>query len=542
MTNFPPGPVPAGPAPFTPVSATKKSKLPLITLVIGALLLVVALVFSFYPFARSADGGPTSAFRAQQELDKVVFGFAQSTGAKYTGSITYSFVNSPNTPERTINFKNLVVASNNNAEGGLSIDGVEAQYRQLGNDVYANGSKTFWTKLMPSVPETLDLDSAASKWVAADSTGLLWLGFLAPRRFAGRLAIGDTSKNIALGQELESPNKGLPDARFWPTSDPTIKKTDNSITAGTMTTTFDPETKAITHIKGSGVSQGTTKYKIDASVAPVTENDLSKLFANERSFAPELTAVPALGLRPQTPMFKKVDGGQCTPARCEFIYDVQGKLTTTRSLTGYFNYGVTGTFTANNAPVGGTCNKVVRVNFNTTGRVQCDAVNLGNLPNGTSIRPKFESKYLPFITSSAADISRIIDNNEKSVKKELKFARTGSKRSGGPTTYNSQVTDMPSAYVVEQGGYQFDGFGPSGSFLVSFSPGYDQHVNGGVFDPSWAGTTKLREQAAQQVKAAAGTEVVWVMAEQNAAVAARALLASAGITSSQIVVINIAAD
>ncbi|MFW0791371.1 hypothetical protein [Gordonia sp. CPCC 205333] len=537
MTNFPPGSAPAAPAFPGPTPAKQNSKLPLIALIIGGILLVVALVVAFIPFPHSADGGPTSAFKAQQNLDKALFGYAQSSGAKYSGSITYSFIDSTNSPEQTIEFKNLVVASNNNAEGTITMGGQEAQYRQLGNNVFLNTTKQFWTNLMKPVPEALDLDSVQSKWASADSAGLLWLGFLAPRRFAGRLAVGD--QNQGLGQELDSPNKGLPDARFWPTSDPKVTQEGNNITVGTLTTTFAPDSHAVTHIKGNGIAQGTLKYKIDTSVSPVTDNDLNKMFANARSFAPELAAVPAPGLRPQTPLLKRVEGGSCAVPTCEFLYDVQGKLTSTRAITGYLNYGIHATFTANNRSVGGTCDKVVRVAVGTTARTQCDATNLGNLPGGTLIRPNISAKYLPFVTSTPADISRIIDNNEKSVKKKLTFERSGNKRPGSASKYNSQITDMPSSWIVKQGGYAFDGFGPSGSYLVTMSTGYDQHLKGGVFDPSWSGTQKLRDQAAQQVKAAEGTEIAWAFAEENSAAAARVLLLAAGITPQQITVLDI---
>lgn len=541
-TNFPPGPAPVPPAPVPPAPigppGSQRSKLPLIALIAAAALLVVALVVAFIPFPRSADGGPTTAFRAQQELDKVVFKFGETNGAKYTGKITYSYTDSSSTPEQTIEFKNLVVASSNNAEGTVTQSNQEAQFRQIGNNVYANGSKEFWSKLIGNPPSYLDLDAVASKWADTDATGLLWLGsFLSPRKLSGRLAIGDTSVGANLGQELDAPNKGLPDARFWPTSDPKVTMTGNTITVGSMTTTFDPETKSVTHIKGSSSSEG-IKYTIDTAVAPMTDNDRDKLFANERSFAPELVSVPAPGIAVRTPLLNSVAGGTCNNAVCEFNYDLQGKLSSDKYRTGYINYGLNVTFTANGTPVGGTCNKVVRVDFGTTARAQCNAMNLGSLPNGTSIRPNSSgSKYLPFNTKSADDLTRIINDNETAAKKKITLARSGTKSAGAPTSYNYTITDMPSVYVVDQGGYLFDGFGPSGSFLVALSTGYNQHVNGGVFDPSWSGTTTLREQATKQVTAAGGTQIVWFMAEENAATAARALLASAGITDKQILVL-----
>ncbi len=536
-TNFPAGPTPGAPGPtdlgaFAPSQTKPSGKGPLIALILGAIALVAALVVSFIPFSRSADGGATVAFRAQQELDKVVFKFGETGGAKYSGKITYSYLDTPSSGERTINFKNFVVAGSNSAEGSITQDGQEAQYRQIGNNVYANGSKDFWTKLLGKVPEGLDLDSVATKWADTDGSGLLWLGsFLSPRKLAGRLAIGDTSTSTSLGQELDQPNKGLPDARFWPTSDPKVTLTGNSITVGQMTTTFDPKSKAITHIKGDSKSDD-IKYHIDADVTPMSDNDRDKLFANERSFAPELVAVPAPGVPISSPRIRGVAGGSCTTMVCEFLLDLQGKPASDRFRTGYVNYGLNVTFTANGAPDGGTCNKVVRVDYGAMGRAQCDATDLP--PNANVRAITGASKYLPFNTRTANEFTEIINNSEAAAKKKVTLARTGTKRPGSPMAYNLQITDMPSVYVVKQGDYQFDGFGPSGAFLVTFSTGYDQHVANGAFDPAWSGTETLKSQAAKQVAAAGGTEIVWFFAEQNSADAARRLLDSAGITNKQI--------
>lgn len=517
-------------------SAGRVGKAPVIIVCVMALIAVIAVIVALIPFPTSGEGGPTTAFRAQQELDKVVFKFGETSGAKYSGSITYSYDETPSVPEQTIKFSNLVVTASSNAEGTVTQNDEEAQYRQIGNNVYANGTKQFWSKLLGRVPDGLDLDSVASKWADTDGSGMLWLGsFLSPRMLAGRLAIGDAPSG-GLGQELDFPNKGLPDARFWPTSDPKVALNGNTITVGSMTTTFDEESKAITHIKGSSSSDG-IKYRIDTDVSPITDNDRDKLFANERSFAPELTSVPAPGIAVKDTRPDFAPGGSCTTSRCEFPMDLHGTLVTDKHRTGYINYGITVTFANNDRPVGGSCTRVVRVDFGATARTQCDAVNLpSDLPNGARIKPVPKVAFLPFNTKSPADLSRIIDNNETASKKKITLARSGTKRPGSPTSFNYDITDMPSVYVVKQGDYQFDGFGPSGAFLVALSTGYEQHVVNGGFDPSWSGTTTLREQAAKQVAAAGGTEVVWFMAEEKAVPAARALLDAAGITDRQIIV------
>lgn len=528
---------PPGPGAPHPAPAAKGGKGPLIALIAAAVLLVIALAVSFIPFPHSSDGGPTAAFRAQQELDKVVFKFGQTAGAKFSGTLKYTYTTSTNPTEDSIEFKNLVVSSANNSEGTIKLDTQEAQYRQIGNNVYANGPKEFWTKLIPNAPTSLDLDSVASKWADTDGTGLLWLGsFLSPRKLAGRLAIGDSAASTSLGQELPAPNNGLPDARFWPTSDPKVTMTGNSITVGSMTTTFDPESKEVTHIKGSSTTADGIKYTIDTDVAPMTDNDREKLFANERSFAPELLAVPAPGIGVRDPMMSAVsNAGSCTSALCQFAWDLQGKLRSDTYRTGYINYGMNVSFTANGNAVASPCSKVVRVDFGSTTRANCDAVNLGNLPNGTSIRANVSnSKYLPFNTKTSDNLSNIIDKNEAAAKQQITLVRTGTKRPGDATKYNYQITDMPSVYAVKQGDYEFDGFGPAGSFLITLSTGYDQHVNGGVFDPNWAGTKTLLEQAKQQVAAAGNIHIVWFTAEENTATAAKALLASAGITDQKV--------
>ena len=62
-----------------------------ITLGVGALALVVALILSFVPFSSAGTVEPTAAFRAQKSLDEVLFKMATSPAAKYTGKVAYKY-------------------------------------------------------------------------------------------------------------------------------------------------------------------------------------------------------------------------------------------------------------------------------------------------------------------------------------------------------------------------------------------------------------------------------------------------------------------
>lgn len=104
--------------------------------------------------------------------------------------------------------------------------------------------------------------------------------------------------------------------------------------------------------------------------------------------------------------------------------------------------------------------------------------------------------------------------------------------------YDRQITGNSSPFAYAVGGYPFDGIESDGTLLVTAGPGYDAHLlPGDVFDPAWAGTTQLAENAQAQRKAAGQAPIRWVFAEARSAAAARKLIAERKVEGIEVVVI-----
>ncbi|GAC68215.1 hypothetical protein [Gordonia soli] len=524
----------------------KSNTIPAVILGGGVLAVVVALALSFIPFSSQGSAGPTQAFRAQQDLDQVAFKLAGNAGARYTGKITYGI--GGDTDTNTVEFKNLLVTSSKNTEGTVISNGNQAQYREIGNFYFANGPSAFWSSLLAfrKNGEVLDLAPVDNKWASLDYTAFPDLGYLlSPRQLAGRIANAERVSRPSLGLELPTPNKGLPDARYWPTSDPTITAIGNDkVKVNDVTTTFDPNTKTVTHVSGE-IKVDRTSYTIDTSVEPLGADDISKVFASERSIAPELTNVPAPGVAPLPSPINVNRGGECNPVRCGFDVNVSGALNPVikAPLRGRINYGINLKFEVNGRPageVGGSCDRIVSVPIGGATRTRCDATNLP--ASGGVVKSKTTYKFLPFLDYNLADLNQYIDENEKSAKQKVTMVRTGAKQPGTAADYNDQITGLPSSYAIEQNGYLFDGLSPTGKLHVLLSPGYAEHVTNGVFDPTWEGTATLTEQLKKQVQAAGDIDVIWWVSEAAAVPAVRALIASANIDPADVIVYNTPLD
>ncbi|MGK2320544.1 hypothetical protein [Gordonia rhizosphera] len=507
--------------------------------VLSVVVLVAALVVSLIPFATDGSAGPTSAFRAQQELDAVAFELGGSPGARYSGTLTTTGAGGP---PRKVEFTDLTVASTKNAEGDITYDTSTAQYRQIGNYRYLKGPAQLWTDLFDGAPilRQLDLKVTENRWTNLRYSGLPDLGYLlSPALLAGRIGNAERIRAPSAGPELPAPNQGLPDARFWPTSDPEITAIDDdTIRVGTLATTFDPQTKQVTHIEGEFASSG-TQVDIDADVTLLGADDLTAMFTDERSLLPDLTSVPAPAVPLASDAVTARGVGACTPASCPFLITATGTLDAEvaedmRGVTGHVNYGLTTTFTVDDAApgaVGGTCTRVVSAPFGGRTQTTCAAT---RLPAGTRVvRPNTAIEYLPFIDTTEADLASYLDSQEQSSELPITMERTGAKK-GDAARYNDQVVGFPSSYVVRQGDYLFDGVGPEGNLIVSFAPGYAEHVTAGRFDPAWPGTALLTEQLTKQVAAAGDRDVTYVAAEPATAAALRALVVAEGIAPGKV--------
>ncbi|GAA1481425.1 hypothetical protein GCM10009624_18650 [Gordonia sinesedis] len=512
---------------------------PALILGAGGLALVVVLIVSFIPWGTSGTASATAASRAQHSLDEVAFKLGTSPGARYTGTMTYKY-NSGDLPTQQLSFKNLIVTSTNNAEGTLTLAGNDTQYRQIGNDQYINGPTEFWNVLLTEGEKTyLDLAPVNNKWATPRYSTLPFIGTVFnPRLISGRMANAELVNPPTLGAELPGQNSGTPDARFWPTSDPTITSLgDGKVRAGKWEISYNPDGNIVQHIKGEYVN-GNVTYTVDTDVTPLGTDDVTKVFANERSIAPELTEIPAPGLVPRNPSVTSRQVGTCDPSACAYDISVTGTPSLGDDLdtpTGYFNYGMTVNFEVNNSPpgaVGGSCTEVVRAEIGRTAAARCVATNLPS--SGGRIKANVDFKYLAFATTEAARINGYIDDSEKGTKRKVTMLRTGQKRQSA-ATYSYQWAGLPSSYVVKQGDYLFDGLGAAGAFLVTFGPGYNEHITGLTFDESWPGTKLLKDQMDQQIRAAGDARVVYFVSDPATATALRLLTIDKG-TSDKITV------
>ncbi|MGV9824098.1 MULTISPECIES: hypothetical protein [unclassified Gordonia (in: high G+C Gram-positive bacteria)] len=504
--------------------------IPAVILGVGGLAVIVALVLAFIPFGTDGSAQPTAAFRAQHSLDDVAFKFGTSAGARYTGKLTYAYEKGA-TPS-TVDFTNLTVTSSNNAEGAITVNGNQAQYRQIGNNQFVSGPESFWTALLSDTQkENLDLAPTDNKWSSARFTTLPYIGgILSPSLLAGRFANTELVDPPTLGAELPAPSKGLPDARFWPTSDPPITSLgEGKVRSGKWEVSYDAGSKGITHVKGEYSEGSTAVYTVDADVTALNSDAVQKVFANARSIVPEITSAPAPGLTMRNPLVSSKQTGPCDPSGCGYDITLGANPDSDDSLGGHVNYALTVNFAVNNSPpgqVGGSCNPVVRVDFGKTSQTRCVATNLPS--GGGSIRSNPTiTKYLAFLDNDAEFLNNLIDDNENSSKQSVTMVRTGLKKPGA-AAYANSITGLPSSYAVKEGDYLFDGLAPNDTLLVTFASGYSDHITNGVFDPNWEGTKTITTQLDEQVKAAGKRDISYWAADKDTEAALQTLVASTG--------------
>ncbi|AZG45282.1 hypothetical protein [Gordonia insulae] len=526
----------------------QSNTVPVLVFGTGVVALIVALILAFVPFSTSGAAEPTAAFTAQKNLDEVAFQLGSAPGARYSGTLSMTSDGSAGT--KTVEFTDLTVASTKNAEGSITFDSTGAQYRQIGNYRYVNGPSKLWRDLFAgaSIASQIDFAATDNKWTNLRYSGLPDLGYLlSPALLAGRIGNTERVKEPELGLELPAPNKGLPDARFWPTSDPQVTAIGaDKVQVGTMETTFDPSSKRVTHIKGEFAREG-YRVTVDTAVDLLAPEDLTKLFANERSLVPELTNVPAPAVPLAGNAINTRASGNCTTAACEFTIAASGALapevvTEMRGATGHVNFGITVQFEVDGSRAGergGTCTRVLTVPFGGRTQTTCSATNLP--PGSRSVKTATNIQLLPFIEVTATDLTDYIDSQEKSSKQPVEMVRTGSKKAEA-ARYNDQVAGFPSSYGIKQGDYVFDGVGPEGNLFVAFGPGYAQHITTGRLDPSWSGTSMLTDQLKQQIAASGDREITYVTAEEELATALRLLAIGEGISSDKLKVFATAPD
>ena len=514
----------------------KSTTVPTILLAIAALAAVVATILCVIRFPTDGAAEPTSAFRAQSRLDDVAFAFANQKGVRYSGTVTADN-SSSDAGTHTVTVDDLIVTGASSASGTVTYDGHRAEYREIGNNDFAKGPADFWTALFDKMPtkQNIDLDSVADKWSSLNRTLFPHLGIiLNPRYIAGHLGNTEADDAPTLGLAVTKGDDVLPDARFWPTSDPSVSESDNTISANKIEVTVDPANSTITHLKGTISSDGAYPITVDLGVSSTTVADVAKVFSDGRDIATDLASAPAPGLRFEMTATPRVrSAGDCMMPNCGFEVTTSAQMAPDSQWPGpgHINFGITVTYALNDGPlgaVGGTCTRVVRADFGQSVQTRCDATNLPYEGAGGTIRAHLEYKYLPFVDFGNSTTGYVGDT-ETMLRRPYTLARTGSKKPDA-ARYGQGITGLPSNYALSHNGFLFDGITPGGDYIVTFAPGYAAHVVGSTFDPSWAGIRLLTERARQQAKAADGNKVSWAVAEPAAVPALTALVAAAGLS------------
>ncbi|MDL9937977.1 hypothetical protein QSJ18_14580 [Gordonia sp. ABSL1-1] len=506
-----------------------KSKVPAaIVLAVGVVAAVVAVIVALIPMGKSGAAEPTAAFRAQASLDEVMFKLLNAPAVKYTGKFDYQ---TGQGTSGAVEFTDLTATASNSVQGTVRIAGQQGEYRQLGNVEYLSAPVALWNSLLSdNQRNSLDTTPLNNKWASPTYTSLPSIGVqLSSNNVAGnvlnteRSLPADQQPELPASLELPAPNKGLPDARFWPTSDPPVTFVgDNVVRVGDAEVTFNPETKDVTHIKN--------KYKwfsytitLDTDVTLLKSEQAKTLFANQEAILNDLVSVPAPGLVPSGGVNSAVrlNAAGCDGLRCTWNVTANGAQTATGSSTaGHFNFGLTATYTLNGRPIPGTCNLVLRADFGTVARNRC----VVSVPGAGTVRIMPTNTYLGFLDQSAEELRKYLTETEERTNSRNEFVRTGYKKLDAALYGSINVNVLPSFIAIDKGGYLFDGVSPRGSLTITFANGYASHVTGGRFDPNWPGTDTLKRQLGEQVKAANGTKVIYFAAERDTATALQAMV------------------
>lgn len=505
--------------------------LPALVAAVGVIALVAALVVSFIPFSKAGASAPTAAFRAQADLDAVLFKLATSPAAKFTGKLDYKA--SWTGVSGTVEFTDLTATSSNNVQGTISVGGQQGEYRQIGNRYFVSAPQAFWPPLLTSEQKNkLDLAPLDRKWAEATYASLPNLGVqLSSNNLAGIVGNTEQSSPPKLGAPIRKTDVELPDDRFWPESDPAVTfEGDNLVRVGEWTVTYDPQSKTITHLKGT-YQRFNDSFTLDTSVTPLTTEQTNALFGAQRAIANDLTTVPAPGVRPSqsNAITVQANGSSCalegSGQRCSWTVTASGDTNFRLYTPGHFNFGVTATFLRDGRPDGGTCQVVIRADVNGKGSATCSTsvISLG----GRVVRIVPDYRYLGFTDSNADQINELIDNTQKRTTTAAHYVRTGSKRPDA-AKFDTSINALPSFYAVEYGNYQFDGIATDGGLVMTFGPGYAEHIHNGVLDADWAGTNAIAEQLDKQLAAVGDQTLYYYTAEETMSTALIALAKARG--------------
>ena len=511
---------------------------------IGALvaaLIVMVLVIVLVPRSTSGHAAPTAAVETQNRLNNALLPMADAPGVRYDGEVVVGGTSIP--------VKELEVTAAGDVHGKVALNNQPAEILQIAGSTYVKAPAAFWdARNADNQGEVKHQSSAAADtWslVAPDFFGIDFGSALRPSTFA--LASLDENERLAssTGQSSQAQttpaDQQAPDERKKSDQDPTGLKLSapesdgQTVQAGDNLFRLNPD-GSIFGVAGTVPNQPldrptTNKLKVTL----LTNSEVISFYSTVQGFGDVLSKVPAPEVNVPKPSGNLAT---CSNTFCILEY------TFTNSMPGADRGTVTvqqtSTLTVNGASAG-TCTRTIVMQMNGNGNSSCPFTFPAPGSGVQQINYHAESDF-EISATAEKDVQVIVQAAEKgrdiSTKQPGHWYPGGYKATPAARGYNQQISGVPSGFVYMVGDVPFDGREPDGTLLMTAAPGYDNHVlPNGQFDPSWAGTGELLDQAKKAKSAAGDQPLRWVFSESKSADAMQKLLADNQISGVQVVTV-----
>ena len=500
-----------------------------------ALVASVGLILS--GVAAGTTGGtalPSAPVRAYNTLTDATSAFVSAPAVRYKGTVT--------TGGTTVRLDDVAVSTDGTVLGTVNLDGGSARVAQVAGSAFVNGDSTFWRKRQEvakrdgSGSTTSDMTKVAGQWVAAP---LELFGFdlsktLTPSRF-GTVSGNDEARYrdqpLTSGTVVPRSSE-TPDRRIHPSQDPpNISVADNGLIDSGGTQSGIGDQGQLIGVFGafssSTPAERTPSGKL--SVTVMSKDETTSFFSTIETLSKDLQRVPAPEVVVPKPQGKLDCGDVVCVLRHTFSNTMPG------ADRGEVTVNQTSNVTLNGAPIG-SCARTIRMAMNSWASSECSIpyVPPRNVQMNFNAQSGFE-----IIGTAYKDVQVIVksvDTGRKLADSKGNWKPTAPKAQPAARAYNQQIAGVPSGYAFVVGDFPFDGRESDGTLLMVNGAGYDAHVlPNGTFDPRWAGTRQLVDNA-RAARAAAGDQPVrMVFAESRSAGAMQKLLTTNGISGIQVI-------
>ncbi|MFW0783822.1 Tox-REase-5 domain-containing protein [Gordonia sp. CPCC 206044] len=498
----------------------------LIAAVVGvACLIVVIAVTVSGVIPRTTDGQAVASAptRAQQQLDDATTAMADAPGVSYEGELSVG--------GQTMQVQDLAVTAAGDVHGKVAVDGRGAEVVQIAGGTYVKADAAFWDSYNAGGDASVRHDSsgAAGNW-ALVPPGFFGIDFgqaLRPSTYG--LGADDQDQRIDQSDNTipVSTADQTPDRRGFSTADPQglqVGPTEDdgqTIVAGENPVRLNPD-GSLYGIAGplrSAPADRPTTTKLKVTL--LTNDGVKSFYSTVQGYSDPLSKVPA-----PTVDVPKPTGNldNCTNTFCILVYDFTNSMP--GADRGTVTVRQTSSLTVNGAAAG-TCARTVTMPMN--GKEQSTCSFRFPDPRTRTINYHADSNF-DIAATAEKDVTVIVQSAEKgrdvATRQPGRWYPGGFKVAPQARSFNQQITGVPSGFAYMVNDVPFDGRAADGTLLMTAAPGYGEHlVAGGGFDPAWAGTQQLVDQAEKAARAADDQPVRWVFAEQNAADAMTKLLA-----------------